>query len=106
MSEGLAAVVNLAGLIKHGLDTTWGSVEGLDFYLLLRPSVGGGEAESPLASGLGEFAKKSSGVRVIIAPPAADRSSNHSFGGGSLLKKFAISYALNKTRKFLLLARS
>ena len=35
-----------------------------------------------------------SNVRVMIGPPAAERSSTSSFGGGSLPWKVVISYAL------------
>lgn len=59
---------------------------------ILRFSVGGGVGDLSLFdSGLGEGAWKSSAVLVIIEPPAADRSSSHSFGGGSFPKKFEIS---------------
>jgi hypothetical protein len=65
-------------------------------YVLLFSLIGGGDADSPFASGLGDCAMKSSGVRVIIGPPAAERSSSHSFGGGSLCKKLVISKALKR----------
>lgn len=61
---------------------------------ILLPDPGGGGGVGLFSFSGSDDSSKSAAVRVCMAPPAAVRSSNHSFGGGSFPKKFDISYAL------------